>query len=257
MKAYLSMTAILVTVSSSALAMSEEEFQIRAAKLRSNQQGTDTTIGRLSGSLGFSPLVSTSASHEEKMRPLFVVHAELSPAKISAGKLLYGKVLNRLIVGPDGSPALIILDDQQGPLSSVRMMGMARQSGTSGRLTFELTKILTRPGRTVPVQATALDAAGAYGLEAQVFSGKALALGGAMASSFVSGLASAQQTQTINALGFGAPQTTGRNALLQGLAQTAADQSKRLIDEATAEKPVLVVEAETPIVVLVQEEVRF
>ncbi len=243
----------------SASAMAPDEYQGRAARLHASQKSTDTVIGRLGAEVGFSPIApqGLGGSREEKTPPLFKVHAELSASRIPTGKLLYGRLLNRLVVGPDGSPALLVLDDGQGFLSGIRVMGMARQAGTAGRLTFELNKLLARTGQSVALQATGLDSAGAYGVEAQVFSGKALALGGAMASSFVSGLASAQQTQTINALGFAAPQTTGRNALLQGLAQTAADQSKRLIDEATAEKPILVVEAETPIVVLVQEEVRF
>ena len=68
-----------------------------------------------------------------------------------------------------------------------------------------------------------------------------------MASSFVSGIAASQQTQAPTAFGFSQTERNGRNALLQGLSQTAADQSKRLIEDVTAEKPVLVVEAGTAV----------
>jgi hypothetical protein len=102
----------------------------------------------------------------------------------------------------------------------------------------------------------ALDTEGAFGLTAQVLNGKALAVAGAMASSFIAGLASGQQSQTTGPFGFSQTQPTGRNAILQGVAQTAADQSKRFIEETTSEKPVLVVEALTPVTVFVQEEVR-
>lgn len=256
MRTYSLFVSTALAITSSASAMTDVEYQHRSARLHANQESTEAVIGRLGAGVGFSPITPPSAEGDEKTRPLFKIHAALSPSKIVTGKLLYGRLLNRLVVGPDGSPALVVLDDNQGSLSGVRVMGMARQAGTAGRLTFELNKLLSRTGRAIAMQATALDSAGAFGIEAQVFSGKALAVGGAMASSFVSGLAASQQTQNISALGFAAPQTTGRNALIQGLAQTAADQSKRLIDEATAEKPVLVVEADTPVVVLVQEEVR-
>ena len=52
-------------------------------------------------------------------------------------------------------------------------------------------------------------------------------------------------------------QPGNRNGVLQGVAQTAADQSKRLIDDATKEKPILVVEPETKISLYLDEEVRF
>jgi type IV secretory pathway VirB10-like protein len=121
---------------------------------------------------------------------------------------------------------------------------------------IDIQKLLL-PSRAIELQATALDTDGAQGLVAEVFSSKAWSIAGAMAGSFISGLASAQQTQSIGALGFTQAQPTGRNALLQGVAQTAADQSKRLVEEATAEKPVLVVERGTAVSVLIQGEVRF
>jgi NADH:ubiquinone oxidoreductase subunit D len=98
---------------------------------------------------------------------------------------------------------------------------------------------------------------GAYGLEAKVFSSKALMLAGAIAGSFISGFAAAQQTQTTTAIGFQQTQPSMRNGILQGVAQTTADQSKRMIDEATAEKPVLVVEAGESVVAFFDEEVRY
>ena len=128
---------------------------------------------------------------------------------------------------------------------------------TIGGEPLEFQRLISRTGKAIPVQAVGLDQEGAFGLSAQVFSQKAWSVAGAMTSSFIAGLAASQQSQSANAFGFSQPQITGRNSLLQGVAQTAADQSKRLIDEATAEKPVLVVEAGTPVTILIQEEVRF
>lgn len=242
-------------------AMTEQDYRTKAELLKRSQAQSEVLIRNLRSRTGWiDPLASSGISEpkegDDKTTPLFRVHGSLSNSFMGAGKLLYGSLMNRLVVGSDGAPVLIELDEGQGSFSRLRLMGTARPAGTAGRLAIEVNRLLLR-GRSVALQATALDPAGSFGIEAQVFSGKALAVIGAMASSFISGLAASQQTQEINAFGFQQTQSTGRNALLQGVAQTAADQSKRLIDEATAEKPILVVESQTPVVVLVQEEVRF
>jgi len=198
------------------------------------------------------------AAAEEKSAPsLFHVYDSFARLRAPAGKLLFGKTLTRLVVGGEVSPAIVALDNGQGVFPGLRVLGKARQSGTPGRLQIDFDRVVFRSGRVAAIKAGALDQAGAYGLEAQVFTGKALAVAGAMASSFISGLAASQQSTSPTAFGFSQVQPTGRNAILQGVAQTAADQSKRLIEESTQEKPVLVVEAVTPVSVYIDEEVRF
>lgn len=246
----------LIIIPVQAWAMTEPEFQSRAVLLKKAQTKTDALLKSL-GVSSESEAAPKSSGRDQESGSLFRVHGDLSRLQLPVGKLLYGRILNRLVVGADGSPVLIVLDSGQKELSGLRLMGIARQAGTAGRMALEVSRLLLRTGRSLNVQAVGLDPAGSYGLEAQVFSSKALAVAGAMTSSFISGYAASQQTQVANPFGFSTAQPTSRNALLQGVAQTAADQSKRLIDEATAEKPVLVVEAETPVVVLVQEEVRF
>lgn len=248
--------ATLAVSSSLAWANGDDWYETKSAQLRQAQERSENLIHRLQVQAGLRENPVSKSKESEAPSPLFKVHDDLT-AKIPAGKLLYGKVFNRLVVGSDGSPALVELDQNQGRYSGLRLMGQARQAGTPGRLSIEVTRLLLRNGRAVALQATALDHDGAFGLEAQVFSSKALAIAGAMASSFISGAAASQQTESINAFGFSQQQPTGRNALLQGLSQTAADQSKRLIGEATAEKPILVVESMTPVTVLIQEEARF
>ena len=250
-------TAFCVLQPSSA-SFADVDFQNRISRLRDSQKRLDSQMNQFGFKAGVIGTGSGAqdSSEETKKAPLFQIHGELLSQRLPAGKLLFGRVYTRLVVGPEGSPALVELSDNQGGLSRLRFMGMARQSGTEGRLNIELTKLLCL-GHAISVQGIALDSAGAFGLEAQVLSGKAWAVAGAMASSFISGLAASQQSQTTNAFGFNQTQTTGRNAMLQGVAQTAADQSKRLIEEATTEKPVLIVEADTPLTVLIQEEVKF
>ncbi|MEK6578730.1 MAG: TrbI/VirB10 family protein [Bdellovibrionota bacterium] len=241
------------------LSMDEAEFHARAEALKATQNNTEVLMNKLRGGhsfIGLSRGAGSTESENEK-KPLFQIHGDFSDNKISSGKLLYGKLLNRLVVGGESAPVLVILDSDQNVFSGLRFLGVARQSGTQGRINLELNKLILRSGRVVSAQATALDPQGAYGLEAQIFSGKALAMAGAIASSFVAGLASSQQTQNTNAFGFMTQQPTGRNGILQGIAQTAADQSKRLIDESTAEKPVLILESLASVTILIQEEVRF
>ncbi len=82
-------------------------------------------------------------------------------------------------------------------------------------------------------------------------------IAGSIAGSFISGYAASQQTQQTTAFGFSQPQTGARNGVLQGVAQTAADQSKRLIEDATKEKPILVVEPDTKVSLYLDEEIKF
>lgn len=238
--------------------MTDQEFRTKAEQLSRAQAQSDSLIRRLQSQAGIPGLNSIPGSKSSKEPgPLFRVHGNLTANFLPVGKLLYGKLVNRLVVGAEGSPALIELDDHQGGYSRLRIMGTARQAETAGRLSIDASRLLLKSGRAVPMQATALDPDGAFGLEAQVLSGKALAVAGGMASSFIAGLAASQQLQTTNSFGFSQTQPGGRNALLQGVAQTAADQSKRLIDQATAEKPILIVESQSSVTVLIQEEVRF
>lgn len=242
----------------SAEARAERTYQERVDSIHNSQSSVDQILRQWGRSVGFdSKSNAGSQARSEQPQPIYQLHASLASTGLPPGKLLFGRLINRLVVGADGSPTLVELDPGQSFASGLRFMGIARQAGTQGRVSIELNRLLLRGGRSVPVQATSLDMDGAYGLSAQVFSGKAWAVAGAMASGLISGLASGQQTQTTSALGFSQIQSTGRNALLQGVAQSAADQSKRLLEEATAEKPVLVVEALTPVTVLIQEEAKW
>lgn len=252
MRGYLLWTWIVMTMP----ARAESSFQSQVQHLQAGQLGIDQALRQFGKASGFGAQDAHLGGQAEAPRPLFQVHEELKRIQLKQGRLLFGTLLNRLVVGPDGSPALIELDQGQGFGSGLRALGIAHQAATEGRVSIEVSRLLL-PTRAVSIQATALDPEGAFGLEAQVWSHKAWAVAGAMASSFVSGLAAAQQTQTTSVLGFSQVQPTGRNAVLQGVAQSAADQSKRLIEEATADKPVLVIEAGTAVTILVQEEVRW
>ncbi len=250
---------LLVLLLPEGVASADDALQASLARLRLKQASTNQAMGNLGVPLpGLAPpRSSATAGQGEEQVPLFRVHGSLETLKLSQGRFLFGRIVNRLVVGPEGSPTIVEVLPGQGGLSGMRMLGLAHQGAGQSRMNLDFKQLLLRGGKSIPIQATALDEAGAYGLSAQVVSQKALSVMGALASSFISGLAASQQSQSVNAFGFQQSQATGRNALLQGVAQTAADQSKRLIDEATTEKPILIVEPETRVTILVQEEVRF
>ena len=235
----------------------EASYNARLERLHNGQAAVEDALKHYSGALGLGEPHNAPQPAATEGRPsLFQIHGSLSTARLGPGRLLYGTLMTRLVVGPDGSPALIRLSGDQGMGSEVRVLGIARQAGTEGRVSIEISRVLF-PAKTVEIHAQVLDAEGAFGLPAQVWSHKAWAVAGSMASSFISGLAAGQQTQSNSPLGFSQVEPTGRNSVLQGVAQTAADQSKRLIEEATADKPVLTIEAGAVVVVMIQEEVRW
>jgi hypothetical protein len=253
-----SILVVLLGVPSAQASNPQADFQLRTERLKKQQAQTDQLLSQVKARAGiFDEAGIAPGKADEPVQPLFKIHAEASTRTIPAGKLIFGELVNRLVVGSDSSPTLIQLDEAQGSLSELRIMGTARQSGTAGRISIEVSRLVLRNGSSLALKASTLDASGGFGLEAQVFSSKALAVGGALASSFISGLAAGSQTQMTSPFGVVQTEATGRNAILQGVAQTAADQSKRFIEEATSEKPILVVEPGTPVSILVDEEVRF
>jgi hypothetical protein len=246
-------------------ALNSNQFQESIQMLKQSQQATDRRLKQLGVStrleLGSDAQRNNpwgnSGSEEKEKPPLFVLHEDGKRLQAPAGKLLFGRIHNRLLVSGDDVPVVVILEDQQGVFSGLRALGKARLSGTEGRISIEMDRIVTRQGKTIPIKGSIQDDAGAFGLEAQVLNSKALAMVGAMAGSFISGLAASQQTLSTNSLGFEQAKPSGRNAILQGVAQTAADQSKRLIDQTTQEKPILLAERGTEVTVYLDEEVRF
>ena len=231
----------------------------RATDSKLNQMGvkTRTDFDLHSKGRDLWGSIEKGEGEEEQKQSILIVHDDGKRLRAEAGKLLFGKTLNRLVVSGDDVPAIIDLDQGQGLFSGLRALGKARISGTEGRIAIEVGRIVTRKGTSLSIKGSIQDEAGAYGLEAQVLNSKALAMVGAMAGSFISGLAASQQTMAPTAFGFSEAQPTGRNAILQGVAQTAADQSKRIIEQATQERPILLTEAGTNVILYLDEEVHF
>jgi len=247
--------------------VSSSEYQQSLNLLKQSQHATENQLIQLGVKTrsGLNPGFrssgrsgSTESEEESEKRSIFVIHETGKPLRAAAGKLLFGRTLNRLVVSGDDVPAIIELDEGQGSFSGLRTLGKARLGGTEGRIVILVDRIVFRKGTSISIRGSVQDESGAFGLEAEVLSSKALAMVGAMAGSFISGLAASQQTLTpTSAFGFREAQPTGRNAILQGVAQTAADQSKRLIEEGTKERPILLSEGGTNVILYLEEEVHF
>mgnify|MGYP002363743348 CR=1 FL=1 len=223
-------------------------------------QETSNLIDSKMRSMGFfigSKEASPASDEKPVQRKIITVYSDGSALRAHTGRLLNAQTTNRLVVGPEGSPTIITIDNDQGLFSGLKVLGLAKQASTEGRLYIDFERLVFRSGKVQPIKGTALDESGAYGLKAQVLSSKALMVAGSIAGSFISGYAASQQTVSQNAFGFSQTQPGNRNGVLQGVAQTAADQSKRLIEDATKEKPILVVEPETKVSLYLDEEVRF
>ena len=238
-------------------AVRADDYSDRVQALKKNQANLDQMISPFRSLSGFKESSALLGEDGEKKHPIIQFHNSPNKMQAEVGKLLFGRTFNRLIVGTEKSPVIIELKSGQQSFSDLRAIGTASQGSTAGRINIEITKIVFKGGSSKAVNGLGLDKNGAFGIEAQVISQKALSVAGAMASSLISGVAASQQTSSTNAFGFQSIQTTPHNALLGGLAQTAADQSKRLIEESTSEKPVMVVESNTEVAIMLQEEVRF
>ncbi len=227
-----------------------------------NVQTLSRRLDRRLSRLGLSPQIEAEENDtnlygtSRKTQPLLVVHDSQGAIKIALGSYLFGRLETRLVVGGEPVPCIVKLEGD-GSLSSQRIMGLARSGGTEGRVQIDFHSLLLSGGKSLKITSTALDKNGAYGIEAEVFSKKALAVAGSLAGSFVSGLALGSQTEETSAFGLSRTKVTPRNALLQGLAETGASESKRLIEESTKERPILVVEAGTEVTIFFSEELRF
>ncbi|MCM0604481.1 MAG: TrbI/VirB10 family protein [Xanthomonadaceae bacterium] len=227
----------------------------RIQHLRTNQKNIESMMSKMG--LEVERSESGELTRKNIAPTLFVKHADSDRLRIPMGTVLYGSILQELIIGGDPTPVFIFLNSNQNQYSGLKITGLARAS-SSGRIHFEFNKLHFNGGRTASVQAQALDNQGALGLEpSQILSAKALSLVGSMAGSFVSGYAASQQSQVVSPIGINQNQITPRNSILQGVAQSAADQSKRLIDEAIEEKPVFILKPGADVSIYFTEEVRY
>jgi hypothetical protein len=233
-----------------------ENYSESAKNINQGISRTDAAM-ELLGLRPRSHLRSPAASPDESSSaPILQIVDATNRLVAPAGKILWGKSLGRIILSSDAHPLKLVLDPEQGLFSGLIVLGIAKASSTSGRVQMDLDRLVLRTGRTESIQGLGLDEQGALGVEAHVLSGKLSATGGALATGFISGLAAGSQSQVTGAFGYSQTEITPRNAILQGLSQAASDQSKRLIEDATRERPILILEPGAHVGIYLQQEVR-
>lgn len=244
--------------SSPSHALDEKEFRESLSRIAQQQELTDTRIQAL-GIKGRSSdrTRREETSDSEKMPPLFQVHANPDRLHAPSGSFVFGTLYNRVVLGSEVVQTVIQVNENQGIFSSLRVTGKARPSGVEDRVALELDRLILKSGRTISIRAIGQDEEGASGIVAQVLTSKSIAVAGSVLGSFLSGAASLLQTATPSGFGFSQVERSPGNALLQGASQVAADQSRAALHEATKERPVLILEAGTPVTLFFEEEVRF
>lgn len=237
-------------------AFSEDSFSLRTRRLRLLESQTDKEISKL----GFTDPADTDVPNvETKLEVLLTNFSSEKKIQVQLGSFLYGRTIQKLVVGPEGAPTIIELNSNEGILGNFRVNCKARHSATPERVQIECTHLVAPSGKTFQTKAVVTDKNGSLGLKAQVLSQKGLLVAGAIGTGFLSGTAAALQPDQYSqsqSLGFQkAP--SARNLILQGVAQSSLDQSKRLIEQATNEKPILILNPQTPVALYFEEEVRF
>ena len=105
-----------------------------ARKLRAAQE-RDKEISRRMVKLGIAPASDTSGVKDDikPPRPLLQTHGDLSTRVSTAGHFVFGRTVVRLVVGPEGAPAILELDPDQGVFSRLRVLAHARHHTTYWR----------------------------------------------------------------------------------------------------------------------------
>lgn len=176
------------------------------------------------------------------------VHDLSQSRQVSEGALLFGRSVFRLIVGSESSPVQVRLkSSEQFPWTEgLLVTGSATQSG--GRIFVEFNRLLLRSGKAISIQGVALDPAGSLGLKGEKENPKLLEVAGGTAL----GLLTAPD-DTPDVLGFG---SVIRKSSKDRLRESLLGETKNYIKDELKENPVLRLDMDTPITVLVKEEVR-
>jgi hypothetical protein len=236
---------------------SSSEYDRQAQRLKADILATEREMERLGLSSQRPASVSERGNKPDVRKFPLIQFVETKKSLIAPpGKILWGVILERIVLSSEPHPIRVRLLQDQGVFSRLTVLGVARPSSTQGRIHFDLDRMVLSTGSVETIAAVGVDEQGSLGVVSHVLSSKALATAGALGTGLLSGVAAGSQSMNQGSLGFTQPEASPRNALLQGLAQAASDQSKRLIDDATKEKPTMILEPGAQVGVLLQSEVR-
>ena len=120
-----------------------DDFQSKVETLKKSQANLDQLMLPFRSSNSFGMQKSEDLhSNESQKSPILQFHNPTTQLQAQTGKLLFGKLVNRLVVGGEKNPAIIEIKSGQGSFSGMRAIGSATQASTPGRLAIEIQKIV-------------------------------------------------------------------------------------------------------------------
>lgn len=184
----------------------------------------------------------------EKSKAILNLHDLSTGRRISEGALLYASTKFRLLVGSQPSPVQVNLNasDKFPWTESLTLSGVATQN--SGRIFIEFDRLFLPSGKAVNVQAVALDPVGSLGLKGSRENSKLLELAGGTAL----GLLTAPDNNP-DVFGYG---SVVRKSARERMRESLLDESKNYIRDELKDTPVLRVDMDTPLTVLMKGEVK-
>jgi len=198
---------------------------------------------------GFTLQENIKNQTENSPKNILQVHNYPQDFFIPAGALTYGKNHFRLLVGSEPSPAQIIFSNSNKYqfLCGLKLLGIATQN--KDRIFMEFDRLILRSGKTIPIKATLLDIYGSLGVKGKKQNSKLLEVAGEAALGILDNSKNEQEN-------FGFAQKESSKSTKDRIKISLLQESKDYLQEELKEKPVLLLEEETPVTILFKEELQ-
>ncbi|MEQ1664559.1 MAG: TrbI/VirB10 family protein [Bdellovibrionales bacterium] len=227
-----------------------------------------------------SLILSGKDEIKKTSRAIFQAHTNYSQSSgADQGQVISRKDAARSeYVIPSGSRVMVVLDGNlnseltQSPVVSILKNGFSFQGRTllpagskilgrvgpgqdSDRISVNFDQVVFPNGHQMAITGVAMMPDGSPGVVGEFHSGRGYKIAGALGSSFLAGAAAALQTNQVNMLGLEAPKGSTRNAILNGVAQSALEQGRRFGEEAQNQQGYVIVPTGTSFQIYIDREV--
>jgi hypothetical protein len=187
------------------------------------------------------------------IRPLarLQVVKRTSSAELPPGSLFKARLVSGASNGPVRADVIepLVVDGEERVAVGTRIVGMGQS--TEERLFIRLSQLVTADGSIQELQGQALDFSDqTVGLKGTLIGNYALKLAAGAALNFAGGMSEGLQESEVKD-GVAVKRPTMKNALLNGAAMAALDQSKETMSSLKSETPIIEVPAGTEFYVLV------
>ena len=225
-------------------------------------------------------VLSGGAPVKSIQRRLALIQPDPGASSADQGQVISRKVRTRSdYILPAGSKIPAILDGDvnsdlsQSPVTATltksfsfqgrtllpagtKVLGHLGQGQDSDRIAAIFDQFVFPNGHQISAQGVAVMLDGSTGIVGEFHSNRAWKVAGALGSSFLSGAAAAFQSTEANSFGIQQPDSTTRNAILNGVAQTALEQGRRYGEEAQKNPGFVTASSGTSFLVYVEKRNR-